>query len=645
MPSQSMPVHFFVTALLLCFGQITHASPPFEDSMAQRTQACTVCHGDQGRAGPDGYYPRLAGKPIGYLYNQLLNIRDGRRHYRPMASLLEPLNDSYLLELARYFSSLEVSYPAPLHSLAAKEVLARGHTLVTQGDPSREVPPCQQCHGEALTGALPHVPGLLGLPRDYLNAQLGGWRTGQRHAQSPDCMSHIASRLSAQDVNAVTFWLAAQPLPANTKPLAQLPALPAGANAVTCGSAAVNTTGAITPAPHAWSAQLAQGAYLARVGNCQTCHTTAGGTPYAGGRAIETPFGTIFSSNLTSDKTTGLGNWTADDFWQALHHGQSRDGHLLSPAFPYTEYTRVTRADADALFAYLQSLPAIAAPNRPHDMRWPFGTQTALLAWRTLFFTPQTFVPVAAQSVQWNRGAYLVNGLGHCGACHTPRNALGASQSERAFAGGMIPVQNWYAPSLLQSDAAGVNMQNSPDTKALLTSGLSAHATASGPMALVVQGSTQHMTDTDLQAMLFYLQTLAKAQPEQHNQAALVRPIRANDVPLSSGQGNGEKLYRTHCANCHGDNGQGVAHAYPALAGNRAVQLSDSSNLIQSVLHGGFSPVTPSNAKPFGMPPFVLQLGDSDIAQVLTFVRTAWGNQANGITPQEVNRLRDRQTH
>jgi cytochrome c553 len=204
-------------------------------------------------------------------------------------------------------------------------------------------------------------------------------------------MGHIASRMNAQDVSAVSYWLAAQPLPKHTKPLAHLPELSAGVKQLTCGSAStvqpvpVNMAFTVTPL-------ATKGAYLARVGNCQTCHTAPGGAPYAGGRAIETSFGTAFSRNLTSDQATGLGQWNADDFWQALHHGKSRDGRTLSPAFPYTEYTRVTRADSDALFAFFQSLPATAALNQPHKMRWPFGTQAALQVWRTLFFRPQTYV-------------------------------------------------------------------------------------------------------------------------------------------------------------------------------------------------------------------------------------------------------------
>ena len=213
------------------------AAAPFEDSIAQRTQACTACHGAQGRAAPDGYYPRLAGKPAGYLYNQLLNFRDGRRHYGLMTQLMDPLSDAYLMEIAQYFSALEVPYPAPRPATASREVLQKGQRLVLQGDATRQVPACVQCHGQAMTGVAPNVPGLLGLPRDYLNAQLGAWRAGHRQAHAPDCMKEVVARLSLEDINAVTNWLAAQPLPANTHPASAMPALAAGATAIACGSA------------------------------------------------------------------------------------------------------------------------------------------------------------------------------------------------------------------------------------------------------------------------------------------------------------------------------------------------------------------------------------------------------------------------
>ncbi len=198
----------------------------FEDTLAQRTLACTACHGKEGRAGPDGYYPRIAGKPAGYLYHQLLAFRDGRRHYGLMAGLLDTLSDGYLYEIAQHFASLELPYPAPRPTPADAQVLRRGRELTLQGDPGRRIPACIRCHGQALTGVQPNLPGLLGLPRDYLNAQLGAWRTGQRRALAPDCMAEIARRLAPEDLVAVTTYLAAQPLPANPHPLAA-PALAA----------------------------------------------------------------------------------------------------------------------------------------------------------------------------------------------------------------------------------------------------------------------------------------------------------------------------------------------------------------------------------------------------------------------------------
>ncbi len=212
----------------------------FEDSMAQRTLACTACHGAQGKAGPDGYYPRLAGKPAGYLYNQLVNFRDGRRHYALMEGLLAPLSDAYLREIAQYFSALELPYPPPTRTAAGAAndaLLARGKALGTRGDTARGLPACTQCHGTALTGVQPNIPGLLGLPRDYLNAQLGGWQTGQRHALAPDCMATIAGKLDAADVNAVAHWLATQPVPTPARAVAMRPPAPSDAPQIACGSA------------------------------------------------------------------------------------------------------------------------------------------------------------------------------------------------------------------------------------------------------------------------------------------------------------------------------------------------------------------------------------------------------------------------
>ena len=214
----------------------SHAAP-FEDSIAQRTLACTGCHGKQGRAAPDGYYPRLAGKPAGYLYNQLLNFREGRRHYGLMTQLLSPLSDSYLMEIAQYFSKLDVPYPAPVFSPQGSGLMAQGRQLVLLGDTTRRVPACVQCHGTAMTGVAPNVPGLLGLPRDYLNAQLGAWKTGKRRAHAPDCMQAVVSHLTDADIHAVSSYLAAQALPDNTQPVANTPTLAAGQTVINCGNA------------------------------------------------------------------------------------------------------------------------------------------------------------------------------------------------------------------------------------------------------------------------------------------------------------------------------------------------------------------------------------------------------------------------
>lgn len=223
-----------IAALITAAPLLAAGAPSvFEDSIAQRTLACTACHGKEGRAAPDGFYPRIAGKPAGYLYNQLLNFRDGRRHYGLMARLLDPLSDQYILEIAQYFSGLDLPYPAPARIDAPQAVLQRGQALALQGDASARVPACVQCHGDALTGVAPNTPGLLGLPRDYLSAQLGAWKTGQRRAHAPDCMGEIARQLRTEDVNAVASWLAAQPLPADPRAVAVLAKPPA----IQCGSA------------------------------------------------------------------------------------------------------------------------------------------------------------------------------------------------------------------------------------------------------------------------------------------------------------------------------------------------------------------------------------------------------------------------
>ncbi|HEU4707935.1 MAG TPA: cytochrome c, partial [Methylophilaceae bacterium] len=196
------------------------------------------------------------------------------------------------------------------------------------------------------------------------------------------------------------------------------------------------------------TAQIARGKYLAQAGDCIACHTVPGTPIFSGNRALPTPFGTLYSPNITPDKETGIGTWTADDFYRTMHEGRSKDGSLLYPAMPFASYTKVTREDSDAIYAYLRSIPAVKEPRRPHEMKFPYNNRSLLIGWRTLFFDEGEYVPDKAKSAEWNRGAYLVQGLGHCSMCHTPINMLGGSSQANAFKGGLIPMQYWYAPSL-----------------------------------------------------------------------------------------------------------------------------------------------------------------------------------------------------
>jgi mono/diheme cytochrome c family protein len=391
--------------------------------------------------------------------------------------------------------------------------------------------------------------------------------------------------------------------------------------------------------PQASSAQIEQGRYLALAGNCMACHTTRGSAPFAGGRRIDTPFGGVYSSNLTPDPETGLGRWSAQDFWQAMHRGRSKNGRLLAPAFPYNHTSVITRKDSDAIFAWLNTLAPVAQAQPAHTLVWPVGTQPALAVWRSLFFEPSPFQADKSQSVEWNRGAYLVQGLGHCAACHSPRNALGASGHVSDLSGGLMPVVNWYAPDLTRDSESGMASTPLPEIVRLLRTGASDSAQTSGPMGEVVQHSLQHLKETDLQAMAVYLQSLAQSSPQP-------APAKAQPARISLQVATlGSAVYERQCLQCHGEQGAGVKTAsgevaYPALAGNRAVLLKDPTNLVQLVLYGGYGPATEGHPRPFGMPPAVLELQDRDIAAVLTHLRTRWGNQASEVTPLQVNRIR-----
>ena len=379
-------------------------------------------------------------------------------------------------------------------------------------------------------------------------------------------------------------------------------------------------------------ASIARGEYLARVGQCEGCHTARGGERYAGGRGIVTPFGTVYATNLTPDPDTGLGRWTRTDFRRALHEGRSKDGRALIPAFPYTNFTRITSEDAAALHDYLQSLPPVKRANRPHALRFPYDRPWMVAAWRTFNFTPGELTPDAARSASWNRGAYLVQGLAHCDACHSLRNATGGVVAGTSLAGGPMPGLGWYAPSLRDAREGSVAHWKAEDVAQLLATGIAPGATVSGPMAEVVRRGTQYYTPEDLRAVIEYLQSV----PQVSESRSTITAIDPKDPVFMRGR----KLYADHCADCHGRDGEGAGPAAPSLARNRAVTMASATNAIRAVLMGGFAPVTAGNPRPYGMPPFAQVLGDADAAAVMTYIRNAWGNAAPEVSALAINRER-----
>jgi mono/diheme cytochrome c family protein len=385
--------------------------------------------------------------------------------------------------------------------------------------------------------------------------------------------------------------------------------------------------------PNPTTQVIQRGEYLARAGDCVACHTEPTGKLFAGGRAMATPFGAIYVPNITPDDETGIGLWTADDFYRMMHTGLSRDGTLLYPAMPFAQYTKVTRADCDAIFAYLQSLAPVKQKNKPHELRFPFNKRELLLGWRTLYFKEGEYQNDPAQSAQWNRGAYLVEGLGHCTMCHTAINALGGSKESKEFEGGMIPNQNWYAPSLTSNREGGLGDWSLKDIGDLLQVGVSMRATVYGPMAEVTYNSLQYMTDEDTAAMAVYLKSLPKkdAEPPPTDAAKLVQPAVME---------RGRQVYEKQCVMCHHSEGRGYPPEFPPLAGNPSITMATPVNPIRIVLNGGYPPGTRKNPRPHGMPPFAHILNDDEVAAVVTYIRVAWKNAGTPVQAAQVSDLR-----
>lgn len=371
---------------------------------------------------------------------------------------------------------------------------------------------------------------------------------------------------------------------------------------------------------------VARGQYLARIANCAGCHTAPGGAPFAGGLRLESELGVFHTPNITPDPDTGIGGWSRDDLWAALHRGERPDGSSLYPACPYPSLTRVTRADVDAIHAYLQSLPPVEKPNAAHELDWPFGFRSLLPVWKALYFEPGVHAQDARRGEAWNRGAYLVRGLGHCYECHRERNFLGAVPDDVDAPGGLV--HGWYAPSLHHSGEAGLQSHTVAEAAVFLKSGKSAGAVMMGPMAGVVFESLQYLSEADARAMATYLVSL----PDQHRDADGEGRSARVDEKLALGG----RIYRDTCRDCHGESGEGTAGITP-LAGNPGVTAANPATVVNAIVRGGFPASVPGHERPHGMPPHY-DLTDREVAAVATYIRRSWGNRGAEVTTLDVGR-------
>ena len=374
---------------------------------------------------------------------------------------------------------------------------------------------------------------------------------------------------------------------------------------------------------------VARGKYLVDAGDCQACHTRAGGSPFAGARGIRTPFGIIYSANITPDVKTGIGSWSEADFYRAMHNGIAHGGKNLYPAFPYTYFTRMSRPDVDAIYAYLRTLPPTYQVKPANKLPFPLNVRPLMAIWNALFFRPREFRPNPAMSAEWNRGAYLVSGPGHCGGCHTPKNLLLADRNGHALQGATL--NDWVALDLTEDPRKGLASWSNGDVVEFLRSGRNARAAASGAMQEVIYYSTSRMSDSDLAAIATYLKQLPPRRRMKGFAPPSEEAIRA-----------GAAIYADTCSACHGDNGDGQPRTFPPLAGDASVQARDPTTIVRIILAGSRSVPTPAAPTPLAMPPFDWKLDDKEVAAVATYVRNAWGNAAPEVESAKVAKLRRR---
>src|SRR5271169_315055 len=372
---------------------------------------------------------------------------------------------------------------------------------------------------------------------------------------------------------------------------------------------------------------IERGRTLADAGNCASCHTADPAKPFAGGKRIDTPFGGIYSANLTPDRDTGLGAWSDEDFVRALRFGIDRDGSRYYPAFPYPHFTKLIRPDLLAIRAYLDTVPPVKNTPPPPQLRWPFNYRVLMRLWNIAFFRPGIFEPDQNKSAEWNRGGYLVEGAAHCGTCHTPKNFLAAEKRGQKFGGGLV--DGWFAPRLDGADRSGLKSWSVDDVAEYLQSGRNGKSHADGPMAEVVLNSTSRMSDADVRAIATYLKDLPAGAPEP-----------AASPPPSAQMSNGERLYKSACIACHEADGSGAPHIYPPMPGNANLQSADPSSALRIILDGAETITTPRAPNKGSMPAYAKKMSDQEIADVTTYIRNAWGNVAPAVTAEQAAKAR-----
>ncbi|MET0319582.1 MAG: cytochrome c [Duganella sp.] len=395
---------------------------------------------------------------------------------------------------------------------------------------------------------------------------------------------------------------------------------------------------------------IKQGEYLARAGDCFACHSVANGKPFAGGLSMATPIGKIYSSNITPDKKAGIGDWSFADFDKLMRTGVTKAGYTVYPAMPYPSYSRLSQADMQALYAYfMHGVKPDPTPSRKSDIVWPLSMRFPLAIWRWAFAPkPEPFQPPAANvaNAQILRGAYLVEGLGHCGACHTARGVAMQEKSLTAtsngkgnadfLAGGQV-IDGWNVPSLRNEHGGGLARWSTADIVDFLKQGRNGHTASFGAMNDVVAHSTQYLSDADLTSMAVYLKSLPASNNAQPFVAdATVAQQLFNGKPASGGA----LIYLNKCAGCHRSDGLGYNKAFPALAGNAVLQTRDATSAINIVLSGGAVPSTNTAPSALTMAPYAKELNDQQVADVVNFIQTSWGNRGGETTAREVAKVR-----